>query len=56
MEREPKLDPVLKAWLDRVIIPTLVREFRAVTRAVGDNERDRTSRKDPGTSISEQVQ
>jgi hypothetical protein len=56
MDRQPNLDPALKAWLDNVIIPALVREFRAETRAVGDNERDRTRRQDSGTSIPEHVQ
>jgi hypothetical protein len=56
MERDPKLDPALKAWLDNVIVPALVRQFRAETRMVSDNERDRITRTVSGTSIPEQVQ
>jgi hypothetical protein len=56
MEREIKIDPALKAWIDNVIVPALVRHYRAEKCAVGDNERDRISRPTSGTSIPEQLQ
>ena len=56
MEREIKIDPALKAWMDNVLVPALVREYRAAKCAVGDNERDRISGPISGTSIPEQVQ
>jgi hypothetical protein len=56
MERDPKIDPALKAWLDNVIVPALVREFRAAARAVGDNEQGRILLQASGNSIPEQVQ
>jgi hypothetical protein len=56
MERNPKVDPALKMWIDNVLIPALVQQFRAEKCAVGDNERERTSRPISGPLISEQLQ
>jgi hypothetical protein len=55
MEGEIKIDPALKAWMNNVLVPALVRQFRAEKCAVGDNERDRISRPTSGTSIPEQL-
>jgi len=56
MGRNPQIDPALKAWLDNVLVPALVRQFLAEIRPVGDNERNRITRTVSGTSIPEQVQ
>jgi hypothetical protein len=56
MERYPKIDPALKTWMDNVLIPALVQQFRAEKCAVGDNERDRISRPISGTLRPEQLQ
>jgi hypothetical protein len=56
MGRNRQIDPALKAWLDNVIVPALVRQFLAEIRTVGDNERNRITSTVSGTSIPEQVQ
>ena len=55
-ERNPKIGPALKAWMDNVLIPALVQQFRAEKCAVGDNQWDRISTSMAGTSIPEQLQ
>ena len=37
MEQHPKIDPAVKAWLDDVLIPAMVRQYLAVSRDVVDN-------------------
>jgi hypothetical protein len=37
MEPHSKIDPVVKDWLDNVLIPALVRQYLAVSRDVVDN-------------------
>jgi hypothetical protein len=37
MERDAKIDPALKAWLDNVLVPVMVREYLASAREAGDN-------------------
>ena len=55
MERNPKIDPAVKTWMDNVLVPALVQQFRAEKGAVSDNERDRISRPISGTLIPEQL-
>jgi hypothetical protein len=56
MEREIKIDLALKAWMDNVLVPALVRQFRAEKCGVSDNDQDRISRPTFGTSLREQLQ
>lgn len=56
MERDPQIDRALKAWLDNVLVPALVRQFRAERVTLGDNDRNRIARTLSGISILEQVQ
>jgi hypothetical protein len=37
MERKPKIDPVLKRWIDRVFVPVMVRDYLASARIPADN-------------------
>lgn len=37
MDRDPKIDPALKAWIDDVLVPAMVRQYLDACRAVGDN-------------------
>jgi hypothetical protein len=37
MEREPRIEPALKAWLDNVLVPSMVRQYLAAFREVDDN-------------------
>jgi hypothetical protein len=36
-EQHVKVEPTLKAWLDNVFVPVMVRQYLAVTREVADN-------------------
>jgi hypothetical protein len=56
MERNPKIDPVLKGWLDNVLVPALLLKFHAENVRVGDNDQVRIARTVSGISIPEQVQ
>jgi len=37
MDRDPKINPALKAWIDDVLVPALVRQYLDERCAVGDN-------------------
>jgi hypothetical protein len=37
MERGKKIDPVLKEWLDKVLVPVMVQEYLAMRANAGDN-------------------
>ena len=50
MDRDPKIDPVLKAWIDHVLAPALVRQYLDERRKVGDNGEDRFPSLDSGNS------
>jgi hypothetical protein len=47
------INPALKQWLDNVLVPALVQQVRVEKRAVGDNDQDRISSTNPGTSTLE---
>jgi hypothetical protein len=50
MARDSQIDPALKAWIDRVLAPALVRQYLDACREVGDNGEDRLPSLDFGTS------
>jgi len=56
MERDGKIDPALKAWLDNVLIPVMVREYLAPAREAGDNVSSPDSAEDSKNPTSEQFQ
>jgi hypothetical protein len=49
MERDKQIDPVLKQWLDNVLVPVMVREYLAASLTKGDNglENSETSESEP---------
>jgi hypothetical protein len=51
MEGSTKIDPVLKAWIDNVMVPVMVREYLEVCEAAGDNVQSPNSPK--GSSLPE---
>jgi hypothetical protein len=56
MERDTKIDPVLKSWLDNVIIPVIVREYLAAQSQIGDNGLRLRPSEDSETPPSEPIQ
>jgi len=56
MERGAKIDPALKAWLDKVLIPVMVREYLAPAREAGDNVSSPDSTEELRNPASEQFQ
>jgi hypothetical protein len=56
VERKVQIDPALKAWLDRAIIPALVRQYLAIRRDVDDNGSSAIHREDSNPSSAENVQ
>lgn len=56
MERAGKIDPVLKAWLDNVLVPAMVRQYLAARSEVGDNGFGVSPPEDSDTPLSEHVQ
>jgi len=55
MERDSQIDPVLKAWVDNVLVPALIRQFHAQRITVVDNEQNRMACTLSDISILEQV-
>ena len=56
MERDVKIDPALKAWLDNVLVPVMVREYLTPSREPGDNVSSSDSAEDSKTPASESFQ
>jgi hypothetical protein len=56
MKRDENIDPVLKQWLDHVLVPVMVRQFLAILRTEGDNSLRPTASKDSHIETVEQVQ
>jgi hypothetical protein len=56
MERDTKIDPVLKSWLDNVLIPVLVREYLKAQSEIGDNGWRLRLSEHSETSASEPIQ
>jgi hypothetical protein len=56
MERNAKINPALKGWLDRVIIPVLVREYLATHRDLDDNGLSAIHSEDSNSSSPENIQ
>jgi hypothetical protein len=54
--QDTKIDPALKAWVDRVLVPAMVRQYLDARREVGDNNDSRLPCLDSGTSNEETVQ
>jgi hypothetical protein len=46
MKRDENIDPILKQWLDRVLVPVMVRQFLEILRTEGDNGLRPTASKD----------
>jgi hypothetical protein len=56
MERDKKIDPALKDWLDKVLIPVMVRQYLAIRGTVGDNGFSPIPCEDSVIPTSERVQ
>jgi hypothetical protein len=56
MGRDFKIDPALKAWLDNVFVPAMVRLYLDSRRDVGDNCLSPSPSQDSDTPPSERVQ
>jgi hypothetical protein len=56
MKREIMIDSAVKAWLDNIIVPALVRQFCDETRTVGDNDLDGMSHMNSCILIAERLQ
>ncbi len=56
MERDKKIDRVLKQWLDNVLVPIMVREYLAICGNGGDNGLSPFPSQDSDTTNPERVQ
>lgn len=56
MERGSTIDPVLKAWVDRVLVPAMVREYLAIFRAAEENGGTTILAEDSDPSLQEKIQ
>jgi hypothetical protein len=56
MERGGQIDKVLKAWLDNVIVPVMVRQYLAACSEVRDNGCRPSPSGDADNPVSEHVQ
>ena len=56
MERDTKIDPALKAWLDNVLVPVMVRQYLAARPRTGDNGLNPSSVENSEKPESEPVQ
>jgi hypothetical protein len=56
MERNAKIDPALKAWLDNVLVPIMVREYLAPAHEARDNVSSPDPAEGSETPPSEQFQ
>ncbi len=56
MGRDVRIDPALKALVDRVLVPAMVRQYRAARPEVRDNSDSRFPSLDSGTSAEDSVQ
>jgi hypothetical protein len=54
--RDTEIDPVLKAWLDNVLVPAMVRKYLDACHELGDNGVSPTISRDSDTPNSERVQ
>ena len=53
MEQGSTIDPVLKSWVDGVLVPAMVREYLAIFRAAEENG---WNTEEPDSSLSENIQ
>jgi hypothetical protein len=51
-----RIDPVMKSWMDHVIVPAMVRQYVAAVGAAEDNGKDRFPLQDSGTQSEEPIQ
>ena len=56
MEQHFKIDPVVKSWLDHVLIPAMVQQYLAVSRDVVDNDVNAISSAESDSLTSEKTQ
>jgi len=56
MRGDTKLDPTLKAWIDSVLVPALVRQYLDARREARDNGEDRFPSLDSDNSSEDLVQ
>jgi hypothetical protein len=56
MRQSANIDPGLKAWIDHVFVPALVRQHLEASREGSDNNGGRFPLPDSGTSNEEPVQ
>jgi hypothetical protein len=54
--RDTKIESLLKAWLDNVLVPIMVREYLATRSAEGDNSGSPRSSENAASPESEQIQ
>jgi hypothetical protein len=53
---DTKIDPALKAWVDRVLVPAMVRQYLDARPEISDNNDSRFPCLDSGTSNEDTVQ
>lgn len=56
MARDTNIDPAVKAWVDRVLVPAMVRQYLDARREVRDNSDSRIPSLDSGTSNEDAIQ
>lgn len=56
MERDARIDPDLKSWLDHVLVPAMVRQYLAICRAAGENSSNTIPSEESDPSLVESIQ
>jgi hypothetical protein len=54
--RDTNIDPAVKAWVDRVLVPAMVRQYLDARPEVRDNSDSRFPSLDSGTSDEDAIQ
>jgi hypothetical protein len=54
--RDTNIDPAVKAWVDRVLVPAMVRQYLDTRPEVSDNSDSRFPSLDSGTSNEDAIQ
>lgn len=56
MERDGKIDPALKEWIDKVLVPVMLREYLEARSIVGDNVPRPNSSEESNSPETERLQ